>query len=293
MGKSLFVIVAAGACLAAGGCTTHRPYLAPNRLDRGLVVVLTGIEGRSPLNEAVCDGLNDAGVRWGIDLVDWTSHLGPLWTLRAETRNRSAARRVAMRIAEYRFAHPDQPIVLVGQSGGGAMALWIAEALPGDVQVDGIIMVAPAVSPEYMADFALARSRRGAVNFYSRRDWFFLGVGTTIAGTMDGRHESSAGRVGFHPSAAATGNRHAYAKMFQIPWNPEMAESGNYGLHVTTSARSFVANFVAPFVLADKWDEALVQRVTNHAKPPAPAAPKPTTRPMPPAAGTPPTRTAR
>lgn len=267
-----YLVIAAAACMVAGGCV-HRPYLAPNRLDRGLVVVLTGIEGRSPLNEAIADGLEGSGVRWGIDLVDWTSQMGPLWTLRAETRNRSVARKVAMRIAEYRFSHPSQPIVLVGQSGGGAMALWIAEALPPDVEIDGIITIAPAISPEYMIDFAMARTKRGIVNFYSKRDWFFLGVGTTVVGTMDGRHEQSAGRVGFQPSAEAMGHRRGPSKLFQIPWTPDMAEAGNYGLHVTSTAQTFVTNFVAPFVLADKWDEALVQRVVGQKKAAAPAAP--------------------
>jgi pimeloyl-ACP methyl ester carboxylesterase len=237
----------AAACVAAG--CQRQPYLTPERLAKGLVVVLPGVEGRGALNEAVCRGLDAGGVDWGIRLEDWTSPWGPLYNLRAELDNRQKASRIALRVAEYRFAHPDSPIVLVGQSGGGTMALWIAEAMPEGRHIDGLILLSPAVSPGYMVDFAISKTRRGAVCFYSQKDWLFLGLGTMLSGTMDGRHTSSAGRVGFLTRASA-GRAKGYDRLFQIAWHEQMAASGHTGGHLGGAAEGFVQHYVAPFVRA-------------------------------------------
>jgi len=261
----LAVVLSVGFMLV--GCN-RQPYVTPERLDRGLVIVLPGIEGRSPWNEAICRGLDEGGVDCAIELRDWTSLWGPLFNLRAEVRNRRQARRIAQRITLYQWEHPDRPVVLVGQSGGGAMAAWIAEALGEDGAVDGIVMLAPALSPEYMLDLALAGSRRGIINFHSSQDWF-LGVGTTVSGTMDGYHTSSAGRVGFDvppPGPGRTdgdGRTELHRKLFQIPWTREMSVSGHTGGHLTSSSVRYVARYVAPFVRAEDWNAQLVARVTR------------------------------
>jgi pimeloyl-ACP methyl ester carboxylesterase len=237
-----------------------------DRQDKGLVVVLPGIEGRGVLNQVICDGLDIGGVDWGIHLEDWTAPLGPLYNLRAEWHNRDKAARIAIRLSEYKSAHPDSPLILVGQSGGGAMALWIAECMPEGQEVDGIILIAPAISPGYMVDFALRKSRRGVINIYSSLDWAFLGVGTALAGTMDGEHSASAGRVGFQvPQAKDKPN--VYDKLFQIPWQPGMAADGNLGGHLSSGALPFVANYVAPMVLAKEWNRRTLGAILARHKP--------------------------
>ncbi len=254
--------VAAGA--ACGGCY-RQPYQTPEMMSTGLVVVLPGIEGRSPLNKGIVQGLVDGGVRYGIDLENWTSWLGPLYNMRAELHNRRKATQIAVHVAEYKFAHPDKPVILVGQSSGGAIALWIAEAMPEGQEVDGIILLAPAISPGYMVDFALSKTKRGIVNFYSSRDWLFLGVGTTITGTMDGKHSSSAGKVGF-TVPAKPGRSKVYDKLFQIAWHQQMAMAGNTGSHLTSSTEGFVANYVAPLALSRSWSDELVAKILTGEK---------------------------
>lgn len=246
--------------LAAGGCANPQLFLTPERLDRGLVMVLTGIEGRSPINNAICRGLNDGGVNWAIELVDWTWGVpgAYLVNLRSEVRNRQKAEDLAQRIVRYQMAHPGRPVVLVGQSGGSAIGAWIAESMPPGRQVDGLVFLAPTLSPEYLLDLALLNSRRGIVSFHSSRDWFLLGAGTLIYGTMDGVHSSSAGRVGFRVPPAASMPR-LYEKLFQIPWHEAMQQAGHSGGHLTTAARPFVARYVAPLVTAGEWDESLIK----------------------------------
>lgn len=200
---------------------------------------------------------------WAIDMADWTTSLpmNYLVNLRDEPRNRLRAQEIADAVVRYRMSWPRSPVVLVGQSSGGGMAVWVAEALPPTEQIDGIIMLAPSLSPGYSLDSALMRTRRGIVNFYSERDWVILGVGTTLSGTMDGLHTSSAGRVGFELPVTGPSAELYELKLFQIPWQPAMAEAGNRGLHLTSGARAFVATYVAPLVLAEKWDMATVEAI--------------------------------
>lgn len=266
---SVFILAS---LMFVGGCNKlefwrHRgqPYLTNERYSHGLVIVLTGIEGRSDYNEAICKGLDQGGVTWGIELYDWTSSLGYIYNLRAESRNRREAQKIADRIAEYQMAYPDQPVVLVGQSGGGALAAWVAEAMPVGHKIDGVVMLAASLSPGYRLDGALANCDRGIVNFYSNRDVLMLGLGTTVVGTMDGEHTSSAGRVGFEmPYPANPG----YRKLFQVAWQPEMANVGNNGLHLFSGAEKFVSEYVAPFVLSSSWDEKFVAAVLGRANDP-------------------------
>lgn len=257
-----------------GGCNPfshHTTDIMSGRLDQGLVVVLPGIEGAGRLNREICQGLYDGGVRAAVQLCDWTSSYGPLYNLRAEGRNREKAAEIAANIAHYRAAYPNRPVVLVGQSGGGAMAVWIVEALPQGQRVDGVIMLAASLSPQYMLDIALSKSQRGIINFYSSRDWLLLGVGTTFVGTMDGEHTSSAGRTGFEiPEGHMRPG--LFDRLFQIAWSSKMASSGNSGNHLSSGAEKYVAAYVAPFVLAKKWDQALVNRIVNGDAPSVAAA---------------------
>ena len=249
-----------GAVLAAlVGCNAQ-PYVTEERLERGLVIVLPGIEGRSIFNESICHGLDAGGVDWAIELYDWTSPLGPLYNLRAQAENRIKATVLARRVAKYQRKYPRRPVVLVGMSGGGAIAVWTAEAMPAARRVDGIIMLAPTLSREYDLSRALALSRRGAVSFYSALDWIFLGVGTTVYGTMDARHAPSAGSAGF--AVPAAGRRaELYHKLHQISWKGEMVLTGHAGGHLTSGSAVFVARYVAPFVLSEPWNWKLVTRV--------------------------------
>jgi len=264
---ALLMTVLVGAMV---GCGASQPYVTPARLDRGLVIVLPGIEGRSRFNEDICRGLDAAGVDWAIELHDWTSWLGPLYNLRAEVENRQKAREVGWRIARYHWDYPDRPVVLVGQSGGAAIAIWTAEGLMRGHKVEGLILLAASISPGYPLEFALANTRRGIVNLHSSRDLLLLGVGTTVAGTMDGRHSASAGQAGFRQPPSELREELGYDRLYPVPWRPEMGQAGNPGLHITSGAMGFVAEFVAPLVLAPQWSHQVVYDVTHPVGPDTP-----------------------
>lgn len=263
MKRSIWTLLSlAVAACAPVGCNSQ-PYMTEERLERGLVILLTGIEGRSPLNEAICRGLGEAGVNYAIKLEDWTSPVGPLLNLRMEMRNRDKAEKIARRITLYQWEHPGRPVFVVGQSGGGAMAVWVAEGMPSGQKVDGVILLAPALAPDYLLDMSLKRVDRGMVNFYSARDWMLLGIGTTVYGTMDGSHTSSAGRVGFDVPRAGSYRPITFEKLLQIPWTEQMSRSGHTGGHLSTGSASFIAQYVVPFLETERWDRDLVKRVVR------------------------------
>ena len=121
----------------------------PARRERGLVLVLPGIEGESCINHSIARGLADGGVTSAIEVFDWTTGviLLFLYHLRGWRRNVAQAKRIARRIAEYRKAYPGRPVHVVGHSGGGAMTVLVLERLPADTTVTSAVLLQAAVSP--------------------------------------------------------------------------------------------------------------------------------------------------
>jgi len=227
-----------------------------------LVIVLPGIEGRSVFNEEICRGLNVGGVDYAIELYDWTSGvpLGFVVNLWSSDRNRKQASDIAERIARYQHYHPGRPVVLVGQSGGSAIAAWTCEAMRWGRKVDGVVMLAASLSPGYRLTTALESTNRGIVNFYSSRDVLLLWAGTKVYGTMDGKHSTSAGNIGFSVPLGKMRPKE-YDKLFQVPWRAEMAQTGHLGMHMTSGTAGFVARYIAPLVRAQKWDRNVVRGI--------------------------------
>jgi hypothetical protein len=85
-------------------------------------------------------------------------------------------------------------------------------------------------------------------------------VGTTVAGTMDGQHTSSAGRTGF--VQPEDGERGAlYEKLYEFAWVPQMSRDGHSGGHLSSGAKGFVSTYIAPLVRSDRWNSQILQRV--------------------------------
>ena len=223
-------------------------HCSAERYDQGLVVVLPGIEGRSVFNDAIVGGLYKAGVPYAIELHDWTSGLFVLFLphLISYDLNRYAARRIAERLVRYAHAYPDRPIWVVGQSGGGGVGVLVLEQLPPGMQVEGAVLLAPALGPHYNLTSAMRHCRRAIYHYYSPGDLLFLGLGTTVFGTIDRAHGSAAGRVGFRtPYGLTPEERGTYAsRLVQVDCSQGHFQ-GHVGLHLTSSNADFIAYTVA------------------------------------------------
>ena len=225
--------------------------MEPQRLDRGLVLILPGIEGRSFLNVSVMAGLLDAGLPYAMEIVDWTTGciLLAIYHLRAWRRNLRVARQIANRVVEYRRQYPGRPVWLIGHSAGGAMSLLTAEFLPGEQPLTGIVLLAPAMSSRYPCHAAMQRTERGIWNFHSAGDVWFLGLATLLFGTFDGVHWPASGCIGCarrsEPSPAAE------RQLWQIPFRWGMISQFNLGGHFGCVNRVFVAETIAPILRED------------------------------------------
>lgn len=230
--------------------------LEPERLDKGLVLVLTGIEGHSFLNVGILCGLIDGGIEHAVDIVDWTTgkKFLYLYHLRGWTRNNRVAKELATRISDYQNQYPGRPVWLVGHSGGGGMALLTAAALPDERQVTGIVLLAAAVSPTFDIRPAAARVTRGIWNYHSQLDWFFLVFGTTLLGTMDGQHVRAAGACGFR--GLTTDELMNSGSLIQRPWQWKMLSQFHLGEHFGCAHRVFVAEEIVPLIRAGEEDQS-------------------------------------
>lgn len=217
------------------------------QLSQGYIVMLPGVESSAWQFGGTVKGLRAAGVEQAIDVVEWGDHstdsIANLTDLR---RNRERAVAIAFRIAGYQASYPDAPITLVGYSGGGGMAMLVADALAEDVQLDRIILIGAAISPDHDLTKAVGHCRRGVVNFYSERDWFMLGWGTSLFGTIDRKKTPSAGRVGFK---LAEGELRKEPGLQQVAWDPKWDRLGHNGSHVGWLSRPWAQEILAPEIM--------------------------------------------
>ena len=256
------VILLAGILLglSVAGCGARISVMNKGDANRGLVIVLPGIDGRAGHNERACKAIGSSITGMSVELFDWTLPMCPLTNQRDEGRNRRMARGLANRLVAYRVSHPGGAVFLVGHSGGTAVAVWAAEALPDGQQIDGILLLASSLSPGYDLSKALARTRGGIVSFRSERDSALLGAGTTLFGTMDGKHTEAAGKVGF--SVPESGQAaEAYKAFSEVRWNSAMAKAGHNGSHFGCLATRFVSSYVAPLVATRQWDHDLIATI--------------------------------
>ena len=233
-------------------CRPLTQFCTPERARHGKVLILPGIEGRSPLNTNIVLGLHDAGAPFCLQIWDWTSKrwFGVLDHLQNTARHQRQADLIAAEMVDYRRRFPDRPIHLVGHSGGAALAVLVLERLPECCLVETACLLAAALSPGYDLTSALGRVGR-IVNFHSPYDLLFCGIGTTVFGSIDRRYGVSAGAAGFQEPAGLTepGRVLYRQRLEQRIFTWEMASSCWWGGHQGCTHRLFVERYVAPLLL--------------------------------------------
>jgi pimeloyl-ACP methyl ester carboxylesterase len=227
------------------GCSQLRPP-TEEEMDRGYVLFLPGVETTGVHLNGMIAGLRDGGEDRAIDVDMWgVRPFGVIANLDHYEANCKEAARLAGKVADYRRAHPDAPVTIIGYSAGGGMALFTAERLPEDVELDRIVLIAAAISPRYNLSKSIARCRRGIVNIYSEMDWAIVGFGTEVFGTMDRKNTVSAGYTGFENGNGVLSTRPG---LTQIGWVPAWRKLGHGGDHGGYLARAWARTILAPQV---------------------------------------------
>lgn len=226
---------------AADGSPTSRA------VGPSLLVHLPGIGGHLFPDIFLVDGLRDAGVRDDVVVYNWAGRFAGLGALLRRDRHDELARRVAALVVGHARRYPGAAVTLMGHSGGAGMVIFALERLPDDVQVDNVVLLAPALSPEYDLSAALARVRGKCFVFHSRLDAAILGAGTRVFGTMEGYRGDAAGLVGFRRPAGA--DVRAYEKVVDMPYDARWLAYGHMGDHIGMLSRTFSWKVIAPCVL--------------------------------------------
>ena len=195
---------------------------APSQAE-GRVLILPGV-GNTRFHLAAFVAAAQAQLpRFDVEVRPWGVPFMTIHNLRAQERNAATVQRIAEEIAAWRRAHPDAPFYLVGYSGGGGMATLVAAALPDDVHIDRLVLVAPAISPDFpLAEEVLPHVREHVVNYASERD-LQVGWGTRTFGTIDRKNTASAGSIGFDAT---------HERLLEYRWSEVDAPLGHAGNHL-------------------------------------------------------------
>ena len=232
--------------MLSGGCAVSRP---PMGLDpKPLLVHLPGIAGDNLIERWYLSSLRTGGFDGEMRLFDWTGRNAWFGALKAYDHNRDAGRRLAEEITTFVRANPDRPVFLSSDSGGAGPTDWALEALPDDVRVEGVVLICPALSPDYDLSPALARVRQRMIAFHSGRDGFILGWGTRQWGTIDRKYVAAAGYTGFQmPGDVADATQ--YQKLRSIGYDGSWwLRYNNPGDHTGAMSARFASGYIAPIL---------------------------------------------
>lgn len=158
---------------------------------------------------------------------------------------------LALQVKSYQAKNPDKPVFLVGRSTGAYIVLLAAEQLPAG-SVERIILLSPAVSPDFDLTPALRSTRQNIISFRSTFDVVILNWGTSIVGTADRYYTKSAGLSGFVLPAASYSQAEDYQRLKQIAWSPSKMLYGHLGGHLGNGMPLFLLFEVAPYLRADR-----------------------------------------
>ncbi|MCI0683539.1 MAG: alpha/beta fold hydrolase [Gemmataceae bacterium] len=245
------LVVSLAATLALSGCLTlrrHSPTSVPAAPANGVVFVANGAGNFQVTSRILRELFEREKLQVHVATFEW-SH-GYLRILADQACYRYAlaqGKRLAQEIEAYAKDHPHMPIYLVGHSAGSTVALSALEHMPPGL-VERAFLLSPSVSNQYDIRPAVRSVNRGLHVFYSRHDYWYLGLATHVLGTADRRfiHPAS-GRVGFEVQTEH-GDFALQAKLFQRPWQPVDAQTGNLGGHYGNYAPAFLKRHLLPLL---------------------------------------------
>ena len=244
-------LVPATSPLAAPAATdSPMPTTAPAvDFSRTWLLHLPGIGGERTMDRRMTRGLRQGGWDGAISIYDWTEHDPGLDALLNHDRNLREAQKVAGQIEDRLTKDPNLEITLTSHSGGTGIGVWALEKLPEGMQVQTLVLLASALSPDYDLSKALRHVRGKAYVFYSQNDQVVLGAGTRLFGTIDGVKSEAAGLIGFRMPDGA--DKQQYEKLVQKPYDKGWIAFENIGNHVGCMSQPFAQSVLAPMLIED------------------------------------------
>ncbi|MDB5321493.1 MAG: hypothetical protein JWN40_3124 [Phycisphaerales bacterium] len=210
-----------------------------------MLFFVPGVAGDGGAYDGLMRGLRAAGVKKHIEVLGWGAP-GPLFVLNFQNDaiHRSAEAKLASAMRQWREAHPNGRIDLLGHSAGCGVVLG-ALALPESPAARTVVLLNPSVSPTYDLAAPLAKVEGILHVFHSDRDTVFLSWRTSTFGTYDNVKTKAAGNVGFELGGLPP---ESCAKVAQHPREAWWADQGNDGSHFGTTAEQFATKTVGPLL---------------------------------------------
>ena len=253
IGRLVTVLLGSALVAATTGCSDGHPA-NELRMQRGYVYYLDGAGGGGTLknySSGVRSGLLDAGYDGAGEMFPWETGMGLMADQTASNEyKRGKARALAEAMVEYRQAHPDAPMTVIGLSAGTVIAVFALEALPPDIKVENVILLSGSLSATYDLTAALEHVNGKMYVTTSDRD-AVLGALLPLTGTADrgsGTNETIGVEGPMLPPNAPSQTRDLYQKLRIVPWKKEFEKYGDYGRHTDTVAAGFVAHYIAPLI---------------------------------------------
>ncbi len=235
--------------LSAGCLPDQRIVVAQQHEPQGVVFLVSGIGGVSPLVPAAKVALPLAGVKHELREFSWQHGKGRhLRDLQDTPHIHEKAEELAKQIRELHEREPNCRIYLVGHSAGTAIVIHAVELLPSQT-VERVILLSSALSPSYNLTAALRATRGEIVSFYSQLDRMLLWWGTREFGTTDRIYGPGAGLNGFKtPDNLDEEGKRLYERLVQVPWTLDKTLEFQSGGHHGTTTPWFLGRQVAPWL---------------------------------------------
>jgi pimeloyl-ACP methyl ester carboxylesterase len=216
-----------------------------SRAQPDTVIVVPGIGGDGDVYAQIIRSLRDHGSDDCLCVSDWGSTFPVFFiSISSQTWHKNAERHLADQILFWRADHPNSRIALIAHSAGAGVVAGALAQLPDDVRIGPVILLAPALSPNFDLRPMLRHATIVHV-FFSPDDSFWQGLGPTIFGNYDRVHSSGAGRVGF---TLADLNASETARIVQYRYQSTWKSLGNDGGHYGWMAEPFVATVLKPLI---------------------------------------------
>ena len=226
------------------------PLEVPEGAESGLVLVADGCGGIELCELGMRQVMGERGGRMQVRPVRWSHGFGHWYADLTDVANHEAqSRAIVEQVLDWQSRCPSKPVFLVGKSGGAWIVVKALEGLPAG-SVEAVVLLAPAISPDYDLSKALRAVGREMVAFWSPLDLIVLGAGTWVFKTIDRVRSVGAGLVGFRPPGTLDDEgRSLYrAKLRQVRWRAGMASTGYLGGHVGPDSPAFLRKYVVPLL---------------------------------------------
>src|SRR6185437_13075007 len=161
-----------GVMVLVGGCTKSAPSVvyASVAPPRAYHLHLPGIGGYRRIDKNMLMGLEEGGLNADVQEYDWTIGNPGLASLLGVQRHTVESARVAKLISNAVASHHGARVTMSCHSGGAAIAVWALEQCADNVQIDDLLMLSPALSPDYDLSKALKHIRGHLYVIYSDYD---------------------------------------------------------------------------------------------------------------------------